>query len=136
MRGLTIHQPWTWLLATGQKQYETRSWQTHYRGRVAIHSSRTTKYISRAQRYFYSRGVILAVGDLTECVRTKERISEVSETEIEYGDWEEGRWAWKFENVVQLAVPIATHGQQGLWKVNMGDMALIEEDLNGQRTTQ
>jgi len=40
MKALTIHQPWANLIAHGAKQYETRSWRTNYRGRIAIHASK------------------------------------------------------------------------------------------------
>lgn len=39
MRALTIRQPWASLIAIGAKRIETRSWQTHYQGPLAIHAS-------------------------------------------------------------------------------------------------
>lgn len=39
MKALSVLQPWASLIALGAKRYETRSWQTRYRGRVAIHAS-------------------------------------------------------------------------------------------------
>ncbi len=41
MMGLTIHQPWAWLIATGRKVLEVREWSTQYRGKLAIHAGRT-----------------------------------------------------------------------------------------------
>jgi hypothetical protein len=41
MKCFTVHQPWATLLALGEKRFETRSWQTHYTGPVAIHAGRT-----------------------------------------------------------------------------------------------
>ena len=38
MKALTIRQPWASLFALGIKQMETRSWDTKYRGPVAIHA--------------------------------------------------------------------------------------------------
>lgn len=40
MKAITIWQPWASLLATGAKQYETRSWATSYRGPIAIHAAK------------------------------------------------------------------------------------------------
>ena len=40
MKALSLHQPWAWLVATGQKHYETRSWGTPYRGPLAIHAGK------------------------------------------------------------------------------------------------
>ncbi len=38
MRTLTLTQPWATLVALGAKTIETRSWQTSYRGPLAIHA--------------------------------------------------------------------------------------------------
>jgi activating signal cointegrator 1 len=40
MKALTIHQPWAELIACGKKRIETRSWNTWYRGPLAIHASK------------------------------------------------------------------------------------------------
>ena len=37
---LTIAQPWATLVAIGAKRIETRSWQTNYRGDIAIHAGK------------------------------------------------------------------------------------------------
>lgn len=38
MKAITLTQPWATLVAIGAKQLETRSWQTKYRGPLAIHA--------------------------------------------------------------------------------------------------
>lgn len=40
MKALTLHQPWATLVASGVKTIETRSWQTSYRGPLAIHAGK------------------------------------------------------------------------------------------------
>lgn len=39
-RGLTLTQPWAQLVALQVKTFETRSWFTHYRGRLVIHAAK------------------------------------------------------------------------------------------------
>lgn len=39
MKTFSLMQPWAMLVALGAKRLETRSWQTHYRGPLAIHAS-------------------------------------------------------------------------------------------------
>jgi len=39
LKAITIWQPWASLIAIGEKQYETRSWKTDYRGPIAIHAA-------------------------------------------------------------------------------------------------
>lgn len=40
IKALTLTEPWASLVATGHKKFETRGWQTHYRGVVAIHAAK------------------------------------------------------------------------------------------------
>lgn len=40
MRILSLWQPWASLVALGVKRFETRSWDTTYRGLVAIHAAK------------------------------------------------------------------------------------------------
>lgn len=40
MKTLTLTQPWASLVALGQKNIETRSWRTSYRGPLAIHAAK------------------------------------------------------------------------------------------------
>lgn len=40
MKALTLTQPWATLVAIGEKQIETRSWNTRYRGPLAIHAAK------------------------------------------------------------------------------------------------
>jgi activating signal cointegrator 1 len=40
MKALSLTQPWATLIAIGAKAIETRSWQTSYRGPLAIHAAK------------------------------------------------------------------------------------------------
>lgn len=42
MKALTIKQPWGSLIMADLKHYETRSWKTSYRGKLAIHAGKET----------------------------------------------------------------------------------------------
>jgi len=39
MKAITLWQPWASLIACGAKKFETRSWETNYRGPIAIHAA-------------------------------------------------------------------------------------------------
>lgn len=39
MKALSIRQPWAWLITMGYKPVENPTWETLYRGPVAIHAS-------------------------------------------------------------------------------------------------
>ena len=38
-RGLTLRQPWAWLVAVGHKRVENRTWSTVYRGPLVLHAA-------------------------------------------------------------------------------------------------
>lgn len=142
---VSLWQPWASLLTTidsstglPYKQFETRSWKTDYRCKLIIHAA---KKQDSGLRGFCDRlagelgttidfdnlprGCAIATAELTDCVEmTEEFISQQSESEIACGDWNVGRYAWKFENVQPLPQPIPLKGQQGLWKVSLS----IEEN--------
>jgi len=40
MKALSIRQPWAYLIASGQKDIENRSWRTHFRGKFYIHAGK------------------------------------------------------------------------------------------------
>jgi hypothetical protein len=40
MKALTLRQPWAYLIIHGPKRIENRRWNTHFRGRFFIHTSK------------------------------------------------------------------------------------------------
>ena len=77
------------------------------------------------ERLDAQRGHVIATCRLTDCVRMTERmlgelragfLIERAEHELEFGDWSEGRYAWRLENVRLLAAPVPARGALGLWE--------------------
>jgi hypothetical protein len=126
MKAITLWQPWASAVAEGIKEYETRSWSTKHRGKIAIHASVKPIYQDdREKAEFYGMtdmpmGAVVAIADLTDCILiTDEFLSKMTESEIDWGDWRLGRYAWKLENVIKLKEPMKIAGKQGLWTVNI-----------------
>ncbi|XZN95042.1 MAG: ASCH domain-containing protein [Microcoleus sp.] len=124
---ITLHQPWASLVAAGKKHYETRSWPTNYRGPIAIHAGKKLEQdqsllgLLEVPLSSIPLGAIVAIAELTDCIlMTKEFILKQSSFEQYLGCWEEGRYAWKLENVRAIG-PIPATGKQGLWKWNLDD---------------
>lgn len=79
MKAITILQPYAALIVAGAKIYETRSWDTPYRGKIEIHTGknkpfeRDTEFYERAKAHLgkgvdeLPKGAIIAIADLTEC---------------------------------------------------------------------
>ncbi len=128
VKALTLTQPWASLVALGEKRIETRSWQTHYRGPLAIHAARhwpqSAKSLLQVEPFLsalhglrledFPLGAILAVGYLASIERT-DHMKLPGEPELTFGDYRPGRYAWYLERVQKLEKPIPTLGHLGLW---------------------
>lgn len=123
MKVITIWQPFAQAIAMGIKRYETRGWATRHRGLIAIHAA-TRPMPMEFQRLVVQygmleplpRGKIIAICELTDCVPiTAEMIAEQAQSELDFGDWRVGRFAWKLKVIRVLDAPIAASGRQGLW---------------------
>jgi hypothetical protein len=139
IKALSLTQPWATLVAIGAKKIETRSWQTPYRGRLAIHASQRMgkepirllfeepfRSVLSAAGYRPSGqlplGVVVATCTLVTCCRVE--ILTLTEQERAFGDYSPGRWAWILEDVRPLGTPISMKGALGLWTA---DMSLLQE---------
>lgn len=47
---LTVRQPWAWCIEHG-KPVENRTWQTRYRGPLAIHAGARSRFDESAERH-------------------------------------------------------------------------------------
>ncbi len=133
VKAISLHQPWASLIALGFKHFETRHWQTHYRGNLVICAAKKN---TKQQGLDYEKlasildidltqnswdrlpfGQAIALCNLTDCVKmTEDFIEAQSESEQLCGHWEPGRFAWKLDDIQPLSCPIPIKGQQGLWE--------------------
>ena len=131
MKALTIIQPWASLIAWGEKEYETRSWHTHYRGLLAIHASKKPCMDPEAcilnsfyRQALHRRGVtvdmlplgkVLCIVELVDVFKTED-LTFLSQKEEHFGDFSSGRYAWKMIVREAFKEPIHAVGHQGLWE--------------------
>ncbi|RCJ20111.1 hypothetical protein A6S26_05165 [Nostoc sp. ATCC 43529] len=155
MRAISLWQPWASLIPFGLKKYETRSWATNYRGDLLICSA---KKQSREQERIYDkilykyqdqypdlliddesvrewndlpRGCVIAIVTLADCIQmTEESITQHPEVEIDCGDWQVGRWAWKLENIRKIKEPFPVKGRQGFFSVDVDLTVEVLEAVN------
>jgi hypothetical protein len=137
MKVISLWQPWASLIAVGGKEYETRSWATRYRGKIAIHAAKTRDHLSLGyQQPFYDvlidsgwysepeklpLGAIVAIAELTAIYRADELYPKISEQERAFGLYGDGRFAWRLQNVKPLNLPFQVSGKQGLWDCEIPD---------------
>ncbi len=126
MKALTIWQPYAAAIKQGLKTYETRSWPTKYRGPIVIHASKKNLSAhghSLAKKYNLTIlssqfGVPLLICELKDCIPIDEKfLRQQTKTEIEFGDWQVGRYAWELKVIKILKNQPVIRGQQGLWNI-------------------
>ena len=133
IKALTLTEPWATLMALLEKNVETRSWTTSYRGLIAIHAAKSYPKYAREFRLenpfvkeslFFSQalgdnlGSVLCVRNLIACQTTELflRDHKPDEKEIAFGDYSRGRFAWVFDKSIRFFTPpIPAKGSLGLW---------------------
>jgi hypothetical protein len=144
LKALTLWQPWASLVALGEKQIETRCWDTKYRGELAIHASANLPpaYLGRSR---FAPEFTDEVADALNCRRDSvdsaikqlprasvlcivkvlgtEAITEglrhvLCQRELIFGNYEDGRYAWFLELVEKFEEPIPAKGNRMLWNWN------------------
>jgi len=138
MKALTLTQPWATFVAIGAKKIETRSWNTTYRGQLAIHAakgfpndaqllcfrepfrSHLGAHVNFGETYVgdhkFPLGAVVATCDLVNVVRIYADTNIPGKPELMFGDYSVGRYMWFLENVVALPEPIAAKGALSLWE--------------------
>ena len=133
MKAITVLQPWAWLLATGKKRCETRSWKTNYRGEILIHAGKKNMTNIMRQTFFEAMymkqaGVfntemiteaIIGKANPVNCVRIDEAMRELIRKqhieEYALGYFVLDHYAWVLEEPELFDRPIPATGKQGLW---------------------
>lgn len=122
MKTLTIKQPWASLIVEGYKNYEFRSWKTHYRGKILIHAGLSLE--KDMERRFseynlkYICGAIIGEAEITDCILVDEEFNKELRdvNSLVYARSNHAQtYAWKLENIKKYDNPIYVKGKLGLW---------------------
>lgn len=151
MKAITIMQPNAQLLALKATRYDTRTWKTNYRGPLAIHASlefpRAARRLCRCEPYASALlgnedlplGCIVAICDLAAVIPTSADegslfgvVNDFPESDLQFGDFSPGRFAWHFQNVRALEVPIPARGARSLWDWDETALGLFEPNSSHQ----
>ena len=153
MKALTLRQPWATLVAIGAKRIETRSWRTSYRGPLAIHAAKgyprsaqmtaiSSPFIGELNGANYLPDIPLASVVATcrlshivpiqniGCTILLGRLGEwnhlLTDREIKFGDYSDGRYAWILEDVQMFEDPMPARGALSLWDWERPSVAALE----------
>lgn len=132
MRALSVRQPWAYGIAHLGKPVENRTWNTSYRGPIAIHASKTVDNIYmdlvanlgdvpveqvKAATAAPWRGAFVAVADLVG----------VCECGGKCSPWAAySQYHFQLDNVQPLKIPVPARGSLGLRRIPDDLTALIE----------
>lgn len=148
MKALSIWQPWASLIAMGLKRFETRSWQTSYRGPLLICSAKKrlskADFIDKAWLHVAPStyetlpfGQALCIVDLSRIYTTDHVILSswpsihdmnppLSEKERALGDFSPRRFALELQNIRRFKEPWPWPGALGLFNVPDEEVAKHE----------
>lgn len=133
-KAITLYQPWAHAAVAGWKKWETRSFKTKYRGEILIHSSINPNYFHLLNsdpfnKYFSEEtplflGHIIGKVTITDCITTeawydltireKWPMAKILD-ERGFGNYDNGRYAWKMEKPILFENPIPAKGSLSLW---------------------
>lgn len=109
LRALTVRQPWASFIAEGIKRYETRGWETSYRGRIAIHAGkRRADWVATP----LPLGAVIAIATIVD-IYPADAVP-LSDLERSLGDFSHGRFAWELADI-EVIDPVPCRGYQGIW---------------------
>lgn len=157
MKTVTIKQPWSYLICSGQKDIENRTWPTKFRGRVLIHASAKPILMINPNRVFtyqqwesfrleekvqlmcrgtsfnpLSDGAIIGSVEIVDCVQNHPSIwaEKAEEYNPNIHEFMPRLYNWVLANPVLFAKPIINiKGKLSFWDYPMTD----EEYLNQEK---
>ncbi len=151
MKALTLWQPWAFLIfrmlkhvfpQRPLKRIETRSWNTNFRGRIAIHAAKYKKIDSEVYQEIKQAlkasgadvavvqidyleygipadqfGAVVGTVEIIDCVPIEQLYGTEYDTPLERacGGWSPGRYGWILKDPLLYDKPIPATGRQGLW---------------------
>lgn len=133
MKAISLWQPWATLVAHELKHFETRSWYTSHRGPLAIHAAKRKAEMSELNKVIIKAlmdigyyklselpyGCVVCIAEMTDCVTTESLANDfyfksIAMTELHFGNFNAGRWAWRFDGVCHVD-NVPAKGSQGFW---------------------
>lgn len=135
MKCLSLWQPWASMIPLGHKRYETRSWATKYRGPLAIHAAlaqmggdevellikagfvMAEAVLASSPTHGLPLGCIVCTCVLADCVPVEQVRDRISDVERALGDYTDGRFAFRLDDVKPFKKPIPWKGAQRIFNI-------------------
>jgi hypothetical protein len=130
IKAVSIKQPWANLIAYGLKDIESRTWQTNYRGPLAIHASKKVDQagVEWLKGYFLpdeinkfekSRGAIIGICNLKNIYRYSSERAFLDHFDRHFVPLNAMvKYGWELSNITPLDFPIPYRGALGLFEID------------------
>lgn len=147
MRAFSLWQPWASLVIHRLKEWETRGWKTDYRGQIALHAAKhwtadEAHYADHFRKQFPDLllpalgpagtkpplGAVLGIVELVDIQPTESIRVHLSSAERAFGNYQNGRYAWRLKVIEVFEQPIPQKGAQGFW--HWQKPAPIQQEIN------
>jgi len=120
MKVLTLKQPFAELVVSGKKTIELRKWNTNFRGKFLIHSSRIPDKKNMKKFGFENlpNGFIFGKANLVNVkkYKTTKEFNKDKNKHLATKDW--GTYGFILKNVKRIK-PIPAKGQLNLWEFKL-----------------
>lgn len=132
MKALSFRQPWAELILQGRKTLDLRTWQTHYRGPLAIHASQTVEAAAcRAhglEPKTLTTGALVGTVTLLDVVLLNEAAYEARRSEHLAGrHFRDPMYGWVLGDPRRLPAPRPLRGRMGLFNVEIDQTPVAGE---------
>jgi hypothetical protein len=119
VKALTVRQPWGWAIAAGHKAIENRTWNTAYRGPLAIHAASRWDGDEALKRVYELTGAYVLSTSLSAVIAVVDLVGVCAAPDgCDCGPWAiSGHKHWQLANARELAYPVACKGRLGLWEL-------------------
>ncbi len=124
MKALSFRQPWAELVLQGRKTMDLRTYNTHYRGRIAIHASQTVE-ADKCWEYSLNPdhldvGGIAGTAELVDVIPLDETAYNAHQAAHLAGRrWREGLYGWVFAQPERLPMFIPARGRTTLFNIEL-----------------
>lgn len=133
MKALSIAQPWAECIISKGKNIENRTWDTKFRGYVAIHASKSKdlgrfEYCQDEYKYNLNPdnvdfGVIVGIAEIVDVITKKDVTRETKK-------WFQGDYGFQLKNIIKLKKPVQVKGALSFWKLNGRPLSSVLTQLS------
>jgi hypothetical protein len=123
MRAISIKQPWAYLIVTGIKDIENRTWTIRYRGPLVIHASKSIDW--EGARFLRVHPDLVTPEQYREAMKSPRGVllgevittHHITHIDKPANQWFFGPFGWVLTHSIKYAQPLEYKGRRGIFHV-------------------